>query len=59
MLRHDKIDKAVVINVAPDRVAPGSSLKRDHTRFRRYIAELLGNRYRREGRDEAGRRGQE
>ena len=52
------IEKAVVIDVAPDRIAPGRIRFRDQTDFCCHLEELLGDRYQRENRHEPGRRRQ-
>src|SRR5450432_3610169 len=53
--RHEQIQKAVVINVAPDRVAPRLLCIGDQMDTRRHLSELLGDRYRGEEGDEFGR----
>ena len=45
VLRHDKIEKTVAINVTPDRVAPRPRLHGDYTRRSRDVAELLRDGY--------------
>jgi hypothetical protein len=44
-----------IARVAPDRVAPRVLCFQDQTDFGRDIAELLGERYRRESRNESNR----